>query len=400
MKTYKYDALTYSGVPISGIVEAHDKNDAVTKIKETCQIVNKLTVVSGTGLLDKLAPKKINEKNLSLLCKQFSIILTAGLPIVRCVELVENQMSDKVLRDLLKEVAGDVAAGYSLAGSFEQRGPRLPTTFIETVRAGEESGALETAFSRLSEYFSKKSKTKSKVVSALAYPAFVMVVAVVVILIIMLYAVPTFTATFQGMGIALPWSTKLLIGMSHFFSKYILLLIGIIAAIILALRIYGKSETGRLKLAEFNLKIPVIGRVRFMTAASQLSNTLSTMLSAGLPILKAVTITGKALDNYYLGKTVTDSAADIELGRRVGESLASSGRFPDLLVEMTSVGEETGSLEETLRVVGDYYDNEVDTATTRAVALLEPIIICFLAVFVVFVLFSVYLPMFSLYSGI
>ena len=401
MNTYKYEALSKSGVPITGVVRAMDKTDAVIQIKETCDVVTSLKeIVEEEDILEKLHKVKIKDKDLALLCKQFSIILTAGLPIIKTVELVSGQVEDKDLKKILRAVEDDVKSGYGLADSLALRGAEgLPMTFVETVRAGEQSGTLDTTFERLSRFYDKKSKTRGKIVSALTYPAFVMVVAVVVIAIIMIFAVPVFTQTFLDLGIELPLPTRMLISMSNFFSNYTWLICIIALVLFLAYKFYKRTEQGRFNIDKFWLRLPIIGRVSLMNASSQFANTFSTMLSAGLPVIKALTITGKTMSNYYLGSGVMDAVAKVESGFDLGSSIKETHRFPDLLVEMINVGAQSGSIESTLNVVGEYYDNEVDTSTTKAVSMIEPIIICVLAVFVVFVLLAVYLPMFSMYGG-
>ena len=401
MTTYKYKAISNSGAQFEGVIEAHDREDAIVMLRESCSSVLSLNEVREESPLNiSLTGKKVKDKALALVCQQFSIILKSGIPIVRAIELVAEQANDKTLKGILKDVAKDVAAGYSLASGFEMRDQSLPPTFIETIRAGEESGSLELAFSRLAEYYMKKNKIRSKIISALAYPTFVIVVAIIVITVIMIYAVPAFTNSFESMGIDLPWATKLLIGTSDFFRANALFLGSLIVALLLALKIYGNTENGKINLARFRLKIPVVGRITLMSAAGQFASTLSTMLASGLPVIRALSVTGRAMTNEFLGMSVLDVVSGIESGRRIGECMEDSRHFPNLLVEMTKVGEESGSMEETLRVVGIYYDTEVENASTRAVTLLEPIIICTLAVFVVVVLLAVYLPMFSIYGGI
>jgi len=400
MTTYKYEAISFSGAAVTGVVEAHDKNDAILQIKANCAVINELTEVKENPLQARLRARKINEKTLSLMCRQFAIILSAGLPIVKAVELVGRQVDDRTLKNLMSQVAGDVAAGYRLADSFELRGPSLPSTFVETVRAGEESGSLEDSFGKLAEFYKKKTTLHSKVVTALTYPAFVLGVAIVVIIIIMTFAVPAFTTSFVGLGTSLPWATKALIAISHFFSRYILVILCVLIILVVAWRTYCSTERGRLTQGRVRLKLPVLGRVNRMNVASQFANTLSAMLSSGLPVMKALTITAGTVSNYLVASALMNVVAGVESGGTIGEGLRSTEVLPELLCEMTAMGEQSGSLEDTLLVIGAYYDNEVEQATNRAVSLLEPIIICVLAVFVVFVLLAVYLPMFSLYNAI
>lgn len=399
MTTFKYKAISHSGVEILGVIEAHDRDDAVIRLRENCASVLSLSEVKEGVELGDPTKRRISGKELALICQQFSIILASGIPIVRTVELVAEQAESKALRELLKSVAADVAAGYSLASGFEIRNKTLPATFVETIRAGEESGSLEVSFSRLSEYFSKKSKIRAKTITSLTYPAFVVVVAVIVITVIMVYAVPTFTQTFETMGIHLPWATRFLIAMSDFFSSYILIILAFVALSVLGLRVFYHTDTGRVRLSRLHLNLPVLGRIAAMTAASQFANTLSIMLASGLPVIRALNVTGRAMSNFYLGRSVGNVVASVEAGRRIGEGMEDTKDFPDLLVEMTKIGEESGSLEETLHVIGNYYDAEVESTASRAASLLEPIIICILAVFVVLVLLAVYLPMFSMYGS-
>lgn len=400
MLTYQYRAISKDGAKVRGVIEAFDEYDAVTRIKETCSVVTKITQVEERAKpKSELFAPKISEKALTVMCSQFSIILSSGLPVVRAVELIANQTSDKVLKKILNQVAGDVSGGFGLAQSFESKGKILPSTFIETVRSGEMSGTLDIAFKRLEQYYDKASKTKAKVKNAMVYPIFTIVVAIVVVIIIMVVAVPTFTSSFASMGSELPLPTKMLIGISDFFSKYIILLAGGVAAVVIGLKLYSQREKGRLLFAKINLRLPILGKIAVMKCASQFANTMSTLLSSGLSIIKAVEITGKVMDNYYIGKEILLQVPQLEEGKPLGGSLRKCKYLPDLLVEMAGVGEETGTLESTLNVVGAYYDNETELASNKALTMLEPVIICFLAIVVCFILLSVYAPMFSMYGG-
>lgn len=217
MTTFKYKGLSPDGQKVSGVVKAYNEYEAVTQLRSTCSVITSIQEVKeAKGLNRNLGKVKIKDKDLAMICSQFSIILTSGLPIVRCVEMVAEQAADKQLRDILYQVAEDVSGGYSLATSFENHCPTLPVTFIETIRAGEESGTLELCFSRLYTYFDKSAKTKAKVASALTYPIMVIVVAIIVFIIVMVKAVPAFTTAFRDLGTDLPSITKGMIAVSDF----------------------------------------------------------------------------------------------------------------------------------------------------------------------------------------
>ena len=402
MPTYKYEAAYSSGERVNGVVEAVSQSDAVAQIRQSCEVVLSLKEVPRTAVKDPLARfQKISAKSLALTCQQFAIILKAGMPLVQTVDLVAEQCPDRTLSRLLRQVSEDVSNGWSLSYSFSQRGERsLPVTFRETVRAGEESGDLLSAFRRLADYFERMNKTRESVVSALTYPAFVIVVAAGVIGIIMTFAVPTFTNMFESMDIDLPWPTVALIALSHFFQRYALVLLGVIALALLALQAFRMTDRGGIVLARAQLKIPIIGAIVRMSGASQFAHTMSTLLTAGMPILQAIEVSGRTMTNLCMSGEVLNTLPGVEGGRPLGECMSYARELPPMLVQMTAVGEATGSMESTLKVLAEYYDNEVDVRTKRALSLLEPAIIIVLAVFVVFILMAVYLPMFSMYSAI
>ncbi len=400
MPAYYYEGAYSGGEKVTGVVEAASRTEAVAMIRRSCDVVISIREVSRKTDKGPQFLQKVDAKALSLVCRQFSIILKSGLPLVQAVDLTAAQTQDKLLAGILRQTAEDVSNGWSLSYSLSQRGKKLPVTFIETIRSGEESGDLGGAFSRMSDYYDRMYKTKSKATSALIYPAFVLVVAVIVVGIIMLYAVPAFSSTFASLGIELPLVTKLLIAVSGFFTKYIVILVLVIASLILLYQVYAHTETGKVKTARLKMRIPVVGRISSMAGASQFSHTMSAMLASGMPILQAIEVSANSMSNACMAKAVRDTLPGVEAGQSFGECLARSKDLPQMLVKMTAVGESTGSMEDILDVMSEYYDNEVDTATARALSMLEPMIIIMLAGIVVVILLAVYLPMFSMYGAI
>ena len=401
MPTFKYEGAYASGERATGVVEAVSQSDAVAQIRQSCEVVLSLKEVPKITTRDPMSRlKKITAKSLALTCKQFSIILKSGLPLMQTLELVADQCADKNLALLLRQAPEDVSNGWPLSYSLENRGGgKLPVTFLETVRAGEDSGDLQAAFERMADYFERMNKTHNSVVSALTYPALVIFVAVIVVGIIMTYAVPAFTGLFADLGTDLPWPTRALIAMSEFFQNFGLVLIGLIVLVIFLIRLYGTTEKGGPRLAQAQLHIPVIGAVVRMSNASQFAHTMSTLLTAGMPILQAIDASGRTMSNLCMSQEVLATLPGVEGGRPFGECMRNAKEIPAMLVQMTAVGESTGSMEDTLRVLAEYYDNETDLKTKRAISLLEPSIIVALSIFVVFILFSVYLPLFSMYEG-
>lgn len=408
MKSFRYEGLTSGGSRIEGVVEAFDKAEATIKAKDYCRVLTKIEPVSG-GKLDDilqldigklLSGGKIKPKKLALLSSQLAIELKAGLPLVRSLRLVAENEEDKFLKQVLEEVADDVESGQSLARSFETRAPKLPATFIETIRAGEASGRLDESFRHLKTYYENSAEVASKVGSAMIYPALLITVAIAVVFIIMIFAVPVFEESFASMGNTLPGPTRALIAMSHFFTDNILLLIVIIAILGLALYFFRRTDKGAHFFARLAMTFPGICLINRMSSASQFASTLSTMLEAGLPLLQSTHITSSTATNLIIADDLQAAAQGIMEGATLSHGLKKSEFLPNLLVEMVAVGEETGQLEETLTVVSDFYVKEVDVAVKRALGILEPVITMFLAGIVIFVLLAVYLPIFTMYSSV
>lgn len=401
MPTYKYEGSYVNGERVKGVVEAVSRADAVNQIRQNCDMILSLKEIPKQVKWNPTARfHKITAKSLALTCKQFSIILKAGLPLVQAVDLAADQCADKELAKLLHQVADDVSNGWSLSYSFNQRGAdKLPVTFRETVRAGEESGDLLSAFERMADYFDRMNKTRESVVSALTYPAFVIFVAIIVIGIIMNYAVPAFINLFADLGGDFPLPTKILIGLSNFTQKWGLAILFLIVLIIFGVRMYSNTKKGGIKVAQAQLGLPIIGGIVEMSNASQFARTMATLLAAGMPILQSIDASGRTMSNLAMAQDVLDTLPGIEGGRTLGECMSYAKNLPHMLVQMTAVGESSGSMEDTLLVLAEYYDNETDVRTKRALALLEPALIVVLAVFVMFILLAVYLPLFSMYDN-
>lgn len=405
MTTYHYEGISSNGARVKGVVEAVDQQEAVAKAKANCRVVLKVQAQAEKNIFtmdigEMLSGGKIKDKELSLLCSQLAIEIKAGLPLVRSLELVVENTENNVLKRILSKTAEDVGAGHPLADSLAKNGPQLPPTFIETIRAGEDSGKLDDCFTRLTAYYKNSGAVASKVTSALIYPIMLIVVAVVVVAIIMIKAVPVFEKSFSSLGNELPGPTKALIAMSHFMTNNILVIIAVLAAVAMGIKLYGKTEQGRRLYAQIALTFPGIGQVGRMNAASQFSSTMGTMLAAGLPMVQAAQITSRVVQNYLIQEDIRKATAGVISGMRLGDGLKKSKWLPKLLLEMTAVGEETGNLEETLEVINQYYVDEVSLAVDRALGILEPIIVIGMAAIVVFILLSVYLPLFSMYGSV
>ena len=255
MTTYKYKGVSPDGARVSGVIKAYDEFEAVSQLRETCSVVTKIEAVPEQkegGV--SFGSRRIKDKELAILCSQFAIILTSGLPIDRCVEMVAAQARSREIQRVLEHVAEDVSGGYSLAQSFTNAGTAFPVTFVETIRAGEQSGTLELCFDRLHKYYDKSAKTHAKLVSTLTYPVLVLIVAAIVFMVIMLFAVPMFTSAFAELGSDLPPITRGLIAVSNFFLHYWWIFVLMILAFCIVRLLLRRSDRGRMFLAAGKLK--------------------------------------------------------------------------------------------------------------------------------------------------
>lgn len=362
MTTFRYKGQTAGGAKVSGVLRAYDEFEAADKLRESVAIITTLEAVpeKKESVLSRPVAFRVKEKELALLCSQFAIILASGLSVERCVSMVAAQTKNKYLRRMLDKVSEEVGAGYSLAQSFENNAPYLPKTFTETLRAGEQSGTLESCFQRLHAYYDRSAKTRAKIVSTLTYPVMVIIVAIVVFVIIIAVAVPAFTDAFTDLGSgSLPGVTRALMAVSAFFTKWWWLVLGVLALLVIAYLTFRRTERGRAALAAWSLTRAPLRRIHSMNAAAQFAHSMATLLAAGLPLPRALEVTANVVSNYTFSLAVRQVRQDVERGRPMAESMAGIECFPAMLTEMVGVGERSGALEETLDVIGGYYDNEV-----------------------------------------
>lgn len=401
METFKYSAKSRDGAIVNGVVEAMDEYSAVEQIKADCPVVLKLEKVKTGGIYDyfnmDLGSNKVDEKALSIMCSQFSIILSSGLGVDQCLALTANQTADKKLKKMLLTSSRDVETGVPLATAFEKNYPQLPVLFLESVRAGETAGTLPSTFQSLSEFYRKGDEVNKKIRSSLRYPVFVLCVAVVVLIVVMTRVMPVFITMFDDFDGELPAMTKILISITEWFQTWWLLIVAMIAMIIIAIQVYKHGEDGTIRWAELQLKLPM-GHIRILQACQQFANSMASLLQSGLTIADALDVTSKCLDNAAIGKEVKSYVEKVQTGYSLSQVMHHSQYFPDVLVEMTGVGEKTGEIVKTLNTVADYYTRESDYETQKAVAKIEPTMLIVIAIIAGFVVLSIYLPMFTMYN--
>ena len=401
MVSYKYTALTADGTKVNGVIEGLNKINAAEAIKARYPVIVDLEEVKTGGAIDLLnmdVGKVFDDKTLSVMCSQFSIILNSGIVIDDCVRMVASQQSKKNIKAMLQKAADDISQGSSIARAFEVNCKGMPVTFIETVRAGEKSGTLEHSFETLKDYYEKSFKSAQKVKSAMTYPIFVVIVAVIVLAVVMIKVIPTLTAVFADLGGDLPGVTKFTIAMSNFFVHRWVVMLLIIFVIFAAFYIWTHTVSGKLAWSKLLLKLPVFGKINTLSGSAQFADTMRAMLQSGLVATEALEVTSRVMNNYALSRDVHRMAEEVMTGSSLKAAVNSSELFPEILKQMVGVGEESGEIEQTLETISLYYNNECDYATTQALAKLEPTMMVLLAIFAGFIVISIYLPMFTMYN--
>jgi type IV pilus assembly protein PilC len=348
----------------------------------------------------KFLRPRVSTKDLVIFTRQFATMIDSGLPLVQCLEIQSQQASNATFRQQLTTIKDAVESGSTFADALK----RFPDTFDELfqnlVAAGEVGGILDTILNRLAQYMEKAEKLKRQIKSAMTYPIIVVVVSVVVVSILLLKVVPTFQDMFAEFGNALPAPTQFVIDLSNWLQSNILfILAGIVAAFFGVRNIY-RTKAGRVAIDGFMLKLIVFGDLLTKVAVARFCRTLGTMVSSGVPILEALDICARTSGNRVIENAIFNVRDSISEGRTISDPLQESGVFPDMVCQMIAVGEATGALDVMLNKIADFYDDEVDAAVESMTSLIEPMIMAFLGVVIGGLVIAMYLPVFTMASGI
>ena len=351
------------------------------------------------GLGFQPRPKKIKNTDFIIYNQQFLALVHAGLPILKSLDLLTQRVKNPRFQFLLTDIAARVKSGALLSEAFEAQGV-FPKVYTASLYAGEKSGNLEEVIRRYIEYQRTIDTTKSKIKSAVTYPLILAVLLVVLVTYLLSVVVPQFALFYEGLGAKLPDTTIILIAVSRAIRSQLLTGILVIAALIIGTRIWSRSPKGGMTLDTLKLKLPLIGDVWNKFAFSQLSRTLSTLLSGGIPLVNALEIVADSTGNRLVTNAMRAAIVSVREGQSLSKSFEASPIVPELAIEMVQVGESTGSLSEMLRHVADFYDEEVNARLSQIFTYIEPVLLVILATIVAFVLIALYLPIFNLSSMI
>ena len=349
--------------------------------------------------LDKFS--KLRAHDLMVMTRQLATMISAGLTLLRALTVLEEQTESKKLRQALAAVRSDVESGSSLSDALERHPKVFSVLYVSMVRAGETGGFLETTLDRVAEHLEAEESLRRQVKSAMVYPCVVLSFAMIVLLGMVTFIVPVFAKVFKQNGSQLPGLTRFTLGISDAVRHYPYVLVGIAVGGVFAFLKWKSSERGRQQWDRLRLRTPLkIGEIVQKIALARWSRTLSSLVTAGVPMLEAISVTGKTSGNTVVEKAMESVRTSVASGGTIQAALQKEPVFPPLVHHMVGVGEETGGLEQTLAKVADFYEDEVEAAVKSLTSILEPVMIIVIGGIVGFVVISMYLPMFKVYDAI
>ena len=399
MPNYVWKGRNRAGLVQEGVLAADTKDVALASLRRQNIVVTGIRERGKEVSLTKIG-RKVPPKTLAVFTRQFSVMIDAGLPLVQCIEILALQQEHKNFQKILLQVRQDVEAGSTLADAMRRHPKAFDNLYVNMIAAGEAGGILDTILQRLSVYIEKAVKLRAQVRSAMIYPVAVIVIAAIVVAVILLKVIPTFAALFTSLGAELPFPTRIVIAASNFLARYfIFFIIGIVAGL-WALRRYYATYRGRRVIDGLVLKMPILGTIMRKIAVARFCRTLATLTSSGVPILESLDITARTAGNAIIEDAIQEVRRSVEGGKTIVEPLRDSKVFPNMVVQMIGVGEQTGALDNMLNKIADFYEDEVDVAVAGLVKLLEPVMIFILGVVIGGIVIAMYLPMFTLIQKI
>ena len=397
MPVYEWQGKTVRGEVRNGKLKADSEIALRTTLRKEGIILLKATAKSGAEKKERVnTRKKIKTLSLVLFTRQLTTMITSGLPLVQSLSILGNQIEDKNLRAIVKEIKEKIEGGSRFADALRDYPNCFDELYVNLVVAGEEGGMLDTVLSRLATYMEKIAKLKKKIKSAMIYPTSIVVVAIGVVMVLLIFVIPVFEGMFKDMGAELPVPTQIVINLSKFVQASIFYMIGALIVAAFLFRRYYKTESGRRTVDRIVLKIPIFGVLALKSSVARVTRTLSTLLSSGVAILESILIVAKVAKNKIIEDALLTARARISEGRSMSEPLQDSGIFPPMVVQMVQVGESTGALDNMLNKIADFYEEDVDNLVTNLTSLMEPIIIMFLGVVLGGLIIAMYLPIFQL----
>ena len=401
MPGFSYVAVDKRGKEKRGSLESETRERALEQLKAEGLIP---VSVREQGALNKEIDfsigKKVKPRDLSVFCRQFVSITQAGVPMKEALQMLSEQTENKWLKRAISEVLLNVEKGNTLADSMRSQPDIFPPMLVNMVEAGEQSGSLEMAFSRMAVHFEKEAKLKATIKKATIYPIILVIAAIGVIAVMLLFVIPIFIDMFADLDIEMLALTMFVMNSSKWMTSHWYVVLAIIVGVVVAYKLIYKTTQGRLTIDRIKMKMPLFGKLTVKTACSQFARTMSTLLMSGISTIDALETTSKIVNNIHYTNAMLKAREEVMKGIPLSEPLEASGIFPPMVYHMIGIGEETGNVEEMLEKMADYYDEEVEMTTQSVLAAMEPIIILFMALIIGTLVIAVISPIASMYNGL
>lgn len=397
---YEYEAVNASGEIIKGVIEVERSNMVARQLKESGYYVTSIREVQERKEIGNLfqTGKRVKTKDLTIFSHQFAAMIDAGISLIDALNILYEETEHPKLKEVIREIQEDIETGSSLSEAMSKHPKVFPKLYCQLIRAGETGGVLNTVLNQLAAHYDRQDEINGKVKSALYYPLTILGIAILVVIFLMVFIVPSFVTMFSDFGADLPGPTKMLLGASDFLRSYWWLLILIISSIAALLYSYRKTPKGEFRLDKLMLDIPVIGDLMRKVILSRFASTLAILLGSGVDLLSSLSIVEEVVGNKVYSNTLVEARGQVREGVNFSRPLSDSPYFPSMVIQMLKIGEESGNLEMMLNKISIFYDREVENAVEGSISLIEPAMIVFLAVLVGFIVISIVLPMFDMYS--
>jgi len=394
---YLYKAKDSSGQIVSGEIDAADQRAASDRLRAMKLALLAIEEQKEEPLLTRLNPfrAKVKNKEVVIFSRQLSTLVSAGVPLVQGLAILEAQAS-KLFQPVVASIKADIEAGLGIADAIKKHPQVFSTLYVSMIRAGEVGGILDTILERLSAYLEQAEQLKSKIKSAMMYPVVLTSVALGVTVFLLIFVIPTFKNIFSGFGAELPLPTRIVIGLSDGLKANFLYILPVFIGLFVGFQKFRKTSAGAERIDTMMLRLPVFGELLKKVAIAKFTRTLGTLIKSGVPILQGLDTVAATAGNVVIEKAVLTCRESVKEGGKLADPLSKSGVFPAMVVQMIGVGEETGSLDTMLIRIADFYDQEVDTAVKGLTSMIEPIIIVVLGVIIGTIVIAMFLPMFEL----
>ncbi len=397
MPIFHFKAMTAKGIVKEGSESAASYAELVSRLRQRQYFPLEITeAVTGKEIGTLPVFGRVGVKQLAVYCRQFAVMLGAGVTIVGCLDILRQQTQNRRLRDATAVLYEDVQKGLMLSESLRKRDDIFPDLMIQMVQAGETSGSLDLVMSRVAVHYEKENKINARVKSAMVYPAVLAVVCVCVVVFLLTNVMPTFVGMFEGSNIPLPGATQVLLAISDALRTRWYLFLLILFAAVYIFRRYAGTEGGRMVLDRWKLRLPVVKGLVRKTASARFARTMSTMLVSGIPLLQAMEDTAGAVGNAAVAQGILDARENVRKGAPLSVPIRKMDIFPPMVPSMIEIGEESGTLDEVLDKTAGIYDEEVDIEVQRMLSLMEPLMIVVMALIVGFIVIAMMLPMFGM----